>query len=234
MSLGIRGLLMDVSALMDYSNYVRELAAAILGEFPLKIGPEELSRKLSEEITRRYLNAISRGTYRSFRDILRDVIRSLLGDQGIVVSFRELDYLASTAAASIVASAQVYPEVPEALSKLHERGFSMCIVTNLDGDIARKMLVTTGLIKYFAGVVSADVVKVPKPNRKIFQAALRRIRCSAAQTLIIGSSFEDVLGGKVSGIKTIYLKRGREVTLSVQPDFSVEDFRDVLRILGVG
>ncbi len=224
---------MDVNAVLDYSEYVNNIASMLKREYPIREDIESIAKKLRDEIERRYVNAIARGQFRNMKEIIRDSMRRLLEENNIVVGPTELSFLADSAMTCMINAAKPYQDSEEALAKLRQRGMSLCIVTNLDGDVARKMLISSGLFRYFIGVVSADVTGVPKPNRRIFQVALKKMRCKPSQVLVVGTSWEDILGGKTAGIKTILLTRGRDIQISVAPDLTLNNLSDLLKILGI-
>jgi putative hydrolase of the HAD superfamily len=85
------------------------------------------------------------------------------------------------------------------------------------------------IAQFFNAILVSEEVGWRKPNRKIFEEALKRLRLSAAETVYVGDSpLEDIAGAKSVGMKTIFvssqfysLKDLR--TSKQQPELVVQD-----------
>ena len=102
---------------------------------------------------------------------------------------------------------QLYPEVPEVLEALHQRGKFLGIVSNWD---SRLFQLCRGLDveKYFRFILASAVFGSSKPNPKIFHEALRRSGFSHAETAHVGDSLEDDIRGAQSvGIQAVCIHR---------------------------
>ena len=68
----------------------------------------------------------------------------------------------------------------------------------------RRALANLGLEKYFTAVVTSQDVGVVKPDRRIFAEALRRLKTSAAGTVMVGNdASRDVVGAAAMGMYTV-------------------------------
>jgi putative hydrolase of the HAD superfamily len=93
-----------------------------------------------------------------------------------------------------------------------------------------------GVNKFFSSVLVSEDVGWRKPNRKIFQEALRRLGVKTEETVYVGDSpAEDIGGGAAAGMRTIFVP-SQFYTLEnlheshIKPDFIVNDICELCRI----
>lgn len=104
------------------------------------------------------------------------------------------------------------PPVPGALAavrRLHERGVSLGIVSDTGfrpGRVLRRHLDEAGILDCFQpqGLAFSDEVGVPKPDPRIFQAALNGLGVAAEEAVHVGDlKFTDVAGARGVGMRVI-------------------------------
>src|SRR5215207_3577429 len=61
-----------------------------------------------------------------------------------------------------------HPDVPGALGRLGDAGFTLATITNSPSDVARDQLRNAGLDERFAATLSADHVRALKPRREAY------------------------------------------------------------------
>ena len=81
-----------------------------------------------------------------------------------------------------------YPGVADALQQIREQGLAMGIVTDAHSRDAVLRLEKTGLIRFFAGMVTYDMVQVRKPAQQPFLSALEIDKGRYADSLFVGDS----------------------------------------------
>lgn len=102
---------------------------------------------------------------------------------------------------------EVYPEVPEALAALRERGLALGLISNWDERLPR-LVAELGLAEQLEVVVYSQEVGVEKPHRRIFEAALERLRLPPARALHVGDRpRQDVEGARAVGMRAAHLDR---------------------------
>lgn len=102
-----------------------------------------------------------------------------------------------------------YPGVPETLRYLHGMGYPMCIVTDAHSRDATLRLEKIGLLPWFVGMVSYDMVQVKKPAPVPFLTALAMMQATPDNALLIGDSIRrDIEPGTRLGIRTVYARYG--------------------------
>ncbi|MCG2863056.1 MAG: HAD hydrolase-like protein [Vulcanisaeta sp.] len=220
-----------LNTLIRLNNFELESARLIRDELNIKTPLEDLARQFKKEWDDKYNMLISKGAYRSLRQLARETIISLLKKYSLSLSPTELDYFGNALSSLIVETSELYPDVAETIDKLSQMGASMYILTNLDNDIAKKILLRNNLLKYFKGVVSSDLTKVGKPVAKIFQAALNRAGVSASDALIISGLVEDVIGAKFLDIKVIFVRRVPDVQLPIKPFYEITTLTQLPEVL---
>ena len=91
--------------------------------------------------------------------------------------------------------------------KLKERGVALGIISNWDSRLP-KTLENLGLKDHFDFILASTVVGSAKPNRKIFDEALRLSGVSAHEACHIGDEIPtDIAGAQDSGIDAIWIDR---------------------------
>jgi HAD superfamily hydrolase (TIGR01549 family) len=97
----------------------------------------------------------------------------------------------------------VLPGTYEVLVQLRAAGYILGVVSNRDrpfGDYLAKM----GLATLVDFTVSGDEAGSKKPDRGIFEYALRKARASAEEAIYVGDSyFADVVGARGAGIQPV-------------------------------
>ena len=97
----------------------------------------------------------------------------------------------------------VPPDVPPALDALGRR-FRLGVVSNSNGTV-RALLQRLGLAGRFETIVDSQEEGVEKPDPKIFQIALGRMKIEAGATAYVGDLYHiDVVGARAAGL-TAYL-----------------------------
>ena len=93
-----------------------------------------------------------------------------------------------------------------------------------------------GVNRFFSAVLVSEDVGWRKPNRKIFQEALRRLGVKAEETVYVGDSpVEDIEGGAAAGMRTIFVP-SQFYTLEnlhesrMKPDLIVKDICELFKV----
>jgi putative hydrolase of the HAD superfamily len=102
---------------------------------------------------------------------------------------------------------RIFEDVPPTLAALRERGLRLGVISNWD-DRLRGLLEELGLARHFEVIVISCEVGALKPERRIFDTALRALGLPAAAVLHVGDDFEsDVLGARAAGMAALHLAR---------------------------
>lgn len=167
-------------------------------------------------------------------ELIEDAVRELrVQDEGRVRTFQQ------EAEAAIVAiemeaadEAQVYPEVPELLRRLRERGIKAAIVTRNCRVAVERILAENPLV--YDVLLTRDEVTAVKPDPEHLLAALRLLGVEPQQTLMVGDHPMDVQVGRAVGTRTVAVLTGAgspERFSEVQPDLILAQVGDLSEYL---
>jgi len=164
----------------------------------------------------------------------RDVIRNERFDrifQSVGINDREL---------SLQFSAEYIQESPkksnlvahakDVLDYLHPR-YPMYIITNGFEEIQSTKLSSSGITDYFKGVVTSARAGCKKPEKEIFEFALRENGFACGESIMIGDNLlTDIAGAKNACVDTVYynpykLPHDHEVT------YEISSLKELLTIL---
>ena len=134
-------------------------------------------------------------------DIVKDYLKKRYGESFDPDAFFEDRWVLFKKSVSngVVEKAGCY----ELLSYLKENGIKTALATSTPNDIAGLYLYKSKLPDYLDAIVFGNEVKRGKPNPDIFLEAGRRIGANAEETLVVGDSSFDMLGGHAAGMRPV-------------------------------
>ncbi|MDR6121675.1 pyrophosphatase PpaX [Bacillus sp. SLBN-46] len=125
--------------------------------------------------------------------------------------------------------------VKETVQTLKDRGYKMGIVTTKRHDVTLKGLRLMELEDYFEVIVAYDHVEKVKPDPEPIFKALEQLGSTPEESIMVGDNFHDILAGKNAGTATAGVSwsiKGREYVEKYEPDYMLENMKDLLTILG--
>ena len=123
----------------------------------------------------------------------------------------------------------LYPEVPETLSALQERGLTVDVISNFDSRLVN-ILHGLGAAGWFEEIFISSRVGHAKPNRQIFQAALEKYGLKPGNAMHVGDSeANDLRGAANAGLKGILVDRNRN---NDSRPSCVSSLKQILALLG--
>jgi len=101
----------------------------------------------------------------------------------------------------------LFPEVLDTLAALKQQGITLAVISNFDSRLVR-ILDGLGIGPWFADVFVSSRVGYAKPDRRIFDAALRRHGLLAQDAIHVGDSeTNDLYGARDAGLKALLIDR---------------------------
>ena len=92
------------------------------------------------------------------------------------------------------------------LRRLKARGIRIGLLTDLMEEIQLRKVARLGLSPYLDAVVTSEEVGREKPDRRMFQAILRKLRAAPSSSVMIGDDYhKDIVGGKRAGLATVWI-----------------------------
>ncbi len=126
-----------------------------------------------------------------------------------------------------------FPHVRPTLIALRERGLKLGVVSDAPRLKAWLRLAEMNLTHFFDVVITVDDTGHPKPHRKPFEAALKRLKLKPAEVLYVGDNpTKDIKGAKKVGLRTALAEYGRLFPhKGVKPDHVLRRVDSLLRIV---
>lgn len=101
----------------------------------------------------------------------------------------------------------IFDDVPPALEQLTSQGLTLGIVSNFTANL-ESLMRDYGLAKYFSVWAVSAVLGAEKPDRVLFDHAVREARCEACDSVHVGDGLNaDVQGARGAGWNAFLLDR---------------------------
>ncbi|WP_235453642.1 haloacid dehalogenase type II [Streptomyces olivochromogenes] len=169
------------------------------------------------------------GTYASFADVARDVLRTLLARHAPASAAEE-------AVAHVLAGMPelpVNPDVPDGISALHTAGRRLLTLTNGSADTTRAVLDRAGLTDCFEALLDVSAAGAWKPAPAAYAHALRTADVPAGEAMLVSVHPWDVNGAARACLATAWLRRtaGPYPSVMCPADVTADDLPDLARRL---
>lgn len=126
----------------------------------------------------------------------------------------------------------LFPETTEVLHELKRRGLKIGVISNFDDRIYTVMR-SLGILEYFDAVTISSETGYCKPDRHIFEAAIRALDEPPPKIVLVGDSLsDDVEAGMRAGLDAVLIDRnGRH--LAANHVRRISSLEEVLSITSV-
>jgi putative hydrolase of the HAD superfamily len=206
---------------------VSDFYDVVLRQRGFAIDPRALSRAL-EEVRQRFGGRIYEYLGHT-REFWRENDAQVLDRLGIRSQreglLEDLDREVHRASAGVL-----YPETLPTLEALRQSDLPLGVISG-HNDTLPGILAQHGILRYFRTVTYSQEAGAEKPDRRVFDLALRRAGCEPAEAVYVGDSWAtDYLGARAVGMRAIWLNRRQ----APPPEAceAVEDLAGVLALLG--
>jgi phosphoglycolate phosphatase len=130
--------------------------------------------------------------------------------------------------AHIADKTRLYPGVRETLAILG-RFRRLAVISNKNAALCRKLLEVLEVAGHFGAIMGADSLPFRKPSPEPVLRLLADAGVTAAETVIVGDSSNDIIAGKGAGVVTIGCTYGYgEPSELVEADFRIDSFAALL------
>jgi putative hydrolase of the HAD superfamily len=129
----------------------------------------------------------------------------------------------------------LFPYVREVLDVLRDR-YPLAVVTDAQSTYARSELHKVGLSGYFDPIIVSGDHGYRKPDPRLFQLALDGMGVAAENALYVGNDmYRDIYGAREAGLSAVMFDsdQGEKTYRDCESDYTITDFRDLLKILGL-
>lgn len=128
----------------------------------------------------------------------------------------------------------VYENITYLLDQLNNKGFCLFVATSKPTVYAKKIISHYKLDNYFKEVVGSNLDNTRKDKTEIIEYVIRKFDLKRNETLMIGDTKYDIIGGKNNLIKTIGVLYGHgniQELKDTNPDFTVKNCLELLEII---
>jgi HAD superfamily hydrolase (TIGR01662 family) len=191
-----RFIFFDVGNTLLFPNRARMLAPLPEDLHPTLEAWQALERRTKQEFDQGLMDGkVDHGFWWTFHTYLLQGINAL--DDGV----------RNTLVANTQNSAnwdQILPGTRDALDRIR-RDYAIAVISNADGKIDA-VLRRTGIVDCFASITDSGNVGHEKPHPAIFDAALREMKASPAESLYVGDVYSvDYVGARRAGMQAVLL-----------------------------
>lgn len=103
---------------------------------------------------------------------------------------------------------RLYPKARSVLEVLKTRGYKLGIIANQSLG-TKDRLEHYGILPFFDVILASAEEGVSKPDRRIFELALKQADCLPHEAVMIGDRLDnDIVPAKALGMKTVWIKQG--------------------------
>jgi len=130
---------------------------------------------------------------------------------------------------------QIWPDVPRAISELHNAGLRLSFLSNMTSEMLIGGLKNANLDSMFEAVISTDRIRSYKPAPKAYQLGMDTLQLDKEEILFVAFAGWDVAGAKWFGYPTFWVNRlnSPQEQLDVEADATGADlFALVKFVLG--
>lgn len=175
------------------------------------------------------LVANATNNYRPFGDIGVEALLTVAVKRGL--SMRGED---AVDVVSEMMTLPPHPDVPGAMERLHNAGFSIVTLTNGSTSVAGDQIENAGLGPYVERVISVDEVQRFKPDPAPYHHAAEVMGVAIGDLTLVAAHDWDCVGATAAGAGTVFVKRPGAVWSipADMPDVVVEDIAGLADALG--
>jgi len=126
---------------------------------------------------------------------------------------------------------QVFPHTFETLDYLTNKGYLLHLITNGFEKTQLSKLKYSGLQKYFIEVITSEGSNSLKPQKEIFEYAMNKVSCCAAECIMMGDSLEvDIQGAMNAGIDQVFVNH-LSIECTIKPTYEIYSLEELANIL---
>lgn len=125
----------------------------------------------------------------------------------------------------------VFPDTREVLEYLTGKGYQLHLITNGFELTQYSKLKSSGLNIFFKEVITSEGSNSLKPQKEIFDYALRKTGATIAESIMIGDSIEvDIAGAIAAGMDQVHVNYN-DAEQSLQPTYTIKALRELKELL---
>ena len=107
-------------------------------------------------------------------------------------------------------------ETNEIINSLYEQGFPQYCLTNLAQEVEKACIDDLGFRKYFKDIIVSGTEKCVKPNPKIYEITLERLKLKPEEIFFTDDRLDNINAAKEMGFQTHQFKNDGQLKLKLQ------------------
>lgn len=196
------GTLVDLRALLDAT------ADVVRDAFPRASGEAtRIARRCAEEMAKE-LPLAQGPRFVPERQVAARALRGALEVSGVRVDARGATRLVALTRTAFLGRVRLFDDVDRPwLESLRELVAGIGLVSDVDEEDLRAILVKVGLASSFDAVTSSESVRSYKPDRRIYEAAINALGADPRRAFFVSDSATDLQGASALGMRPVHIVR---------------------------
>jgi putative hydrolase of the HAD superfamily len=125
----------------------------------------------------------------------------------------------------------LFPYTIEILEYLKQKEYKMHLITNGFESVQFKKIKNSGLQDYFIEVITSEASNSLKPQKEIFEYALKNAKASVNKSIMIGDNeFADIQGGINMGMDTVFVNHIQAIP-TIPATYTITHLKELETIL---
>ncbi|MDB5084822.1 MAG: hydrolase [Bacilli bacterium] len=123
-------------------------------------------------------------------------------------------------------------QVVQTLEILSSRGIKLGIITNGRTIPQNTKIDAIGVRPYMCSVIVSETVQIKKPDKRIFELALKEMNVAATEAWFVGDNpINDVIGAALAGLTPVWIKGQPWPAGYEEPQFQIESLDELLQLI---
>ncbi len=124
----------------------------------------------------------------------------------------------------------LFPYAIEILEYLTDKKYELHLITNGFEKTQHSKLKYSGLDKYFKEVITSEGSSSLKPNKEIFDFALKKTGAKTSESIMLGDNIDvDILGAMKAGIDQVFINH-LNIAIDIKPTYVVGSLKELEEI----
>lgn len=124
----------------------------------------------------------------------------------------------------------LFPHTTEILEYLTAKNYVLHLITNGFNEVQHSKLSNSNLTKYFKEVITSENANSLKPNKEIFEFALKISGASLNESIMIGDNIDaDIKGAMNAGLDTVFVNY-LHIETDVKPTYTIHHLKELEEI----
>ncbi|MFT3931992.1 MAG: YjjG family noncanonical pyrimidine nucleotidase [Chitinophagaceae bacterium] len=125
----------------------------------------------------------------------------------------------------------LFPHALEILQYLTQKKYVLHLITNGFEKTQHAKLKNSGLDAFFNEVITSEGSNSLKPQKAIFEYALRKTNATVAESIMLGDDLEaDIAGARDAGLDQVYINHVNKPLPAIAPTYTVTSLKELENI----